>query len=59
LKSPSRSVVFVQNERSRIAFYAIAQRAHSAKHSAHTTLLAPAQRAPRRSAIFLEAVGTL
>ena len=42
----------VQKKRRRIAFYAIAQRLHSVS----TALLATAQRAPRRSATFLNAV---
>jgi len=55
--TPSRGVCFehAQSKRRRMAFYAIAQRFHSV----FTALLAFAQRAPRRSAFFLNAVGTL
>jgi len=57
VETPSRGVCFehAQNKRRRMAFYAIAQRFHSVCK----TLLAFAQRAPRRSAIFFNAVGTL
>jgi len=54
VQKPSRGVYFehTKNKRRRMAFYVIAQRAHSAR----TALLATAQRAPRRSA-FLERCG--
>ena len=57
MQTPSPGVVFVhvQNDRRRMAFYAMAQCAHSA----YTELLAIAWRAPRRSAIVLDAVETL
>jgi len=50
METPSRGVCFehAQNKRRRMAFYAIAQRFHSIC----TGLLAFAQRAPWRSAIF-------
>jgi len=55
VQTPSRGVCFehVQNKRYRMAFKAIAQRLHSVS----TALLATAQRAPRRSATFLQRCG--
>jgi len=57
VETPSRGVCFkhAQNKRRRMAFKAIAQRFHSVS----TALLAFAHRTPRRSAFFLNAVGTL